>query len=397
MKLGRWTAALAATTLSALPAGAQDVSLHGQVRPRFEHRDPTFVGPADASTSMRVRAGIEALLDDRVSVLIQMQDVRLWGEETGTLSDFRADNLDLHQGWVRIEGRRWSWLSATIGRQETVLGGERLVGAVDWAQQGQSFDGVRVDAARQWGSLSLLAYKVGEEGATTVPRDAELFGGYARLSELGAGSLDLYWLFDRMEGPAPTQQSSVGARWVFAAEGLVGRVEGTLQRGERLGSDVSAFMLGARVGRPFADERATLTLWYDHLSGDDTPGDGEVGSFQTLYATNHKFYGFADLFTAIPTHTAGLGLRDAAVKLAWRPDTETSLGADLHWFATAEQGTLSGTHLANELDLTVSRRYGPYLGASAGLSLVLQDAPLGEIGRLGEDMTWFWVMLDARF
>lgn len=224
-------------------AAAQEVSVHGQVRPRFEYRDPTFTRPAGDATSMRVRAALEAALDDRVSVFVQLQDVRLWGEETGTLSDFRADNLDLHQGWVRLRPRGALWLTATIGRQETGLGGERLVGVVDWTQQAQSFDGVRVDAARDWGTVSLLAYAIGEESAPAVARDAELYGVHA-----------------------------------------------------------------------------------------------------TLHA-----------------------------------------------------GPLSGTHLSNELDLTVSRRYGEHLGATAGLSLVMQDDPLAEIGRLGEDMTWFYLMLDALF
>ena len=32
----------------------------------------------------------------------QIQDVRVWGEETNTLADFSADRFDLHQAWVEL-------------------------------------------------------------------------------------------------------------------------------------------------------------------------------------------------------------------------------------------------------------------------------------------------------
>ena len=85
------------------------------------------------------------------------------------------------------------------------------------------------------------------------------------------------------------------------------------QTGERTGQDVSAFLLGARAGRGFADGRAGVTLWLDYLSGTE-PGSDEVGVFETLFATNHKFYGFMDRFLAIPAHTRGGGLVDLAIK-----------------------------------------------------------------------------------
>lgn len=59
-----------------------------------------------------------------------------------------------------------------------------------------------------------------------------------------------------------------------------------------------------------------MTLWYDHLSGDDDPSDGTVRVFDTLFATNHKFYGLADYFLNIPVQTVGRGLQDLALK-AW--------------------------------------------------------------------------------
>lgn len=393
MKLNRLLV-LAGVFVFAGPVAAQDITMTGQVRPRFEFRDPSG-GGKDESTSMRVRLGMKAVVDPTLTIFVQMQDVRTWGEETSPLFDFTADHLDLHQGYLQYRGESLDWLTTTVGRMETNLGGQRLLGAVDWAQQGQSFDGARLDVDKDWGKLHFLAYKIGDETAPAIAADNELYGAYATVSDVGPGALDLYVLYNRTEGAVETDQQSFGARYAFAGS-VTGRLEGTLQKGTRSGADVSAYMFGARLGKGFADGKASMTLWYDYLSGDDaaTP---ETEVFHTLYGTNHKFYGYADLFLNIPAHTMNAGLQDMAVKLAWRPQTDISLGADFHSFSAAQQGTLSTSHFGNELDLSLSHRYTANMSATLGFAHVLQDDGFAEIGRLSEDMTWFYIMLNAIF
>ena len=381
--------------VSAASGSAQQTTWHGEIRPRYEIRDPLGGGP-DEFTSMRLRVAIESRLDASVSFFAQLQDVRLWGEEASPLGDYRADNIDLHQGYLRIHGQRLPWLTSTIGRMEATFGGERLVGPVGWAQQGQSFDGARLDVERGWGDVALVAFKIGEASAPSVSQDSELYGAYGTVRDIGPGSLDVYWLFNRIEGLGDTDQHSVGSRYVFSAGRLNGRVEGTLQKGTRAAVDVSAFMIGARLGATLLPERLDATLWYDYLSGDD-PATPAVEVFHTLYATGHKFYGFADLFLDIPAHTAGAGLQDMALKLALRATDRVRFAADLHSFRAAEQGTLSGSHFGDELDLSVTRRHSEHLTATVGFSYILQDDAWAEIGRLDEDMKWLYVMLSAAF
>ena len=395
----RWSTLAFATLFAAAttPGYAQvATTFHGEVRPRYEFRNPLGGGP-DQFTSMRVRLGLEAMLDANLSVFAQLQDVRIWGEETHPLFDYRADNLDLHQGYLRHRGERLEWLTVTAGRMEATFGEERLVGPVGWAQQGQSFDGVRLDVDQAWGDVAIISYRLGDETATSVAVDKEFYGAYGTVPDLGPGDIDLYWLYDRTEGAAETDQHSVGARYVFAAPGdIEGRVEGTFQTGTRAGNDVSAYLLGARVGKAFLERRVGVTLWYDYVSGDDA-STAETEAFHTLFATNHKFYGLADLFLDLPVHTAGAGLQDMALKLSWQPRDDFSLAADLHSFRAAERGTLSGSHFGDEIDLTASHRYSEHLTAVTGFSYVLQDDPLAEIGRLSEDLKWLYVMLSAAF
>ncbi len=391
-----WLGAAGLLVLSAAPACSQSITFHGQLRPRSEYRRPSAAGGGDAFTVMRVRASMEARPDTSLSVFIQMQDVRIWGEETNPSGDYTADHWDLHQGYLRYRDPRAPWLTATVGRQETGLGGERLVGRSEWSSQGRAFDGVRMDATRGDAAVTFIGYRIGDATAPTVSENVDLFGVYAASGEMGPGSLDAYWLHDVSGGEIDTSQHTVGVRYVFAGA-VDGRFEGALQRGRRTGEPVSAYLLAARVGRGFAQGRVHMTLWYDYLSGDDRPDSGRIRVFSTLYGTNHKNYGLADQFTNIPVHTAGHGLQDRALKLALKPVTDVAVVADVHSFAAAKQGTLSSSHYANEVDLTVTCRATANLNLMGGVARVLQDHAMAEIGRLDGNMTWAFVMVSAVF
>lgn len=399
MRLGSTLALVAGSwaTLSTIPAAAQELDFAGQVRPRYEFRDPTgAAGSADVLISMRTRASLRARLERGVSLFVQLQDVRLWGEERSTLADFSADHLDLHQGYLEIafgkgDGR------ARVGRQEVSFGGQRLVGAVDWTQQGRSFDGARLTLADGRGDLDLLGVRISDADAPGSDADHDFFGVYGVLDEVLGGALDLYALHDRRRGGGDLDRSTLGFRAHGAAGGITYRFEASYQTGSEGELDLAAFMLGGRVGATFADGRASATLWYDHLSGDDDPGDDEIGVFNTLYATNHKFYGFADLFLDIPSHTGGLGLQDLALKTSYRARNDLDLRVDLHAFRLAEELANGEARLGEEIDLTAIYRHSEGLTVQGGLSYVVQGDALAAIGRLSENATFVYLMLNAGF
>ena len=391
--------ALALSGVGAATAVAQEVEIGGQIRPRAEFRDPVGAG-GDGFVSMRVRAQISAKLDRHVGVFIQVQDVRLWGEETSTLADFNADNFDLHQGYLEVRSEGNTWVGARVGRQEVDFGGQRLVGAVDWAQQGRAFDGLRASTHGSWGSVDLIGFKVAEATSANIAVDAEFFGAYAQIANIGGGALDLYALVNHTAenpaGSAETEQYTLGARLAGRLSGVAYRVECSYQTGHRVGVDVEAFMFGARVGASIAGV-GSLTLWYDHLSGDDDPTDNMVKVFDTLFATNHKYYGFADLFLNIPVHTGGLGLQDAAVKGSVTPHDDLTFNLDIHTFRLMKKGGLGSQHLGEEIDFTGNYRFSPNLTVTAGVSQVLSGDAFAALDRLSEDMTFAYLMLNATF
>jgi hypothetical protein len=391
----------AAVILLPLPSllGAQEspqLTFGAQVRPRMESRTPVQES-RDVFTSMRVRASLAARLEGGVKVFVQLQDVRLFGEALHTLLDYRADGFDLHQGYLELESTPLIGGTLRVGRQEIALGEQRLVGAVDWAQQGRSFDGARYTSPDLGGvTLDLLAAKLQESTSPNHPFDGEFFGAWANVGLGGAGTLDAWTLLVTHSSPAGTEEVTLGALWRASAGPLDFRLEGSAQTGTRGGADVSAYMVGARAGGRLA-HHATLTFWYDHLSGDDDPADGRVRVFNTLFATNHAFYGLADYFTDIPAHTGGLGLQDAAVKLALAPSPRTAFNVDLHHFRTARPGSLSTRHLANELDLTLTHRLAPAFTVTSGYSFVQAKDGIKELGRLTDNAHWAFVMLNASF
>jgi hypothetical protein len=393
MSLQRTAGVLLLGLLATSAAEAQRVSFSGQVRPRYEYRDPGG-DERDEFVSMRVRAGLEAELADDVSVFLQLQDVRLWGEETSPLGDFRADAFDLHQGYLVIDRLGGEPLAARVGRQEIALGEERLMGAVDWTPQGQAFDGVRVRFTPDDLEADLFALRTGEDSAGE--EDGWLLGAYTVFDLDDAGTLDVYGFLQRIRDLFATDEFTVGGRYALDRGRAHARMEAAAQLGERSSADVSAYLVALAAGLDLSDD-VRITLWYDYLSGDADPGDDETNVFRTLFATNHRFYGYADLFLDIPAHTGGRGLQDAALKLAYSPSQRTSIELDVHTFRVARRGTLVDAHLGDEVDLTVRHRLRAALGVTAGLSHVAQDDALAEIGRLDDDLLFGYLMLNVVF
>jgi hypothetical protein len=397
-----------ALLLAAVPTAgvAQEVDLKfgGQVRPRFEYRNPLLLPDGDGEyfTSMRTRLDLRASLDDNLAAFIQIQDVRLWGSEGNTLGDFSADGLDIHQAYIDLGKAENGGFMGRFGRQEVNFGGQRLVGAVNWAQQARSFDGIRVGSGGSVGNIDFFAAKLQENQAGDETREADLVSTYGTWDLSDTQDLDLYWIYDHRQddeavaGEQNTDRHTFGARWVGNVSGFTYRAEGSYQAGTFVGTDVSAFMFGGRIAHGFAG-KGTVTLWYDYLSGDGDLGDDELKVFDTLFATNHKFYGFADMFLDIPAHTGGRGLQDLAIKGTYRVHADWLLRLDLHSFHMADKGPLTSGHFGEEIDAAATWSYHKYLNLTAGVSYVFQNDAWAEIDRLTKDLGWVYVMLDAKF
>lgn len=129
-------------------------SLTGQLRGRGEVRQgfgnlltEEAVPASFISQRTRLQFGYKW---DRLNFGVTLQDVRIWGQDASTISATDGNRQMLHEGWAEIilankadTSFRFKFLdnlSFKFGRQELIYDDSRLIGNLDWLQQGRRFD-----------------------------------------------------------------------------------------------------------------------------------------------------------------------------------------------------------------------------------------------------------------
>jgi len=173
-------AATAVAILSVTKVSAQ-ISLTGQLRPRAEVRDgfsnltPNSTVPA-SFVSQRTRL-IFGYKWDRLTFGATVQDVRVWGQDASTITPADGNRLMLHEGWAdlvlankadtTIKFKLFDNLSLKVGRQELIYDDARLIGNLDWLQQGRRFDMALLKIGHHGWQVDLgYAYNQNAEGAS---------------------------------------------------------------------------------------------------------------------------------------------------------------------------------------------------------------------------------------
>jgi hypothetical protein len=405
---------LGALALLLLPCAAvaqtEQVRLIGEVRVRGEAERPAGLDTVDAFTLLRSRIGLEAQLSPRAVLMLQLQDARTFGEEA-SLTGGVAPRLDMYQAWLQYRFDAGAYeVAVRAGRQELVLGNERLVGAGGWTNTGRAFNGVRVTVgpARDGWQLSAL-------GATVMERGRRLTGAASDMGDhlfvgayLAAGDIDLFLLHDR-ESTYRTftgvDRTAAGARLVRTFGALETSLEGVFQFGNQfvpapaLSQDIRAYMAGARL--TYAMPAAVLSsigLGVDWLSGDSDPADASYRAFNTMYASGHKWHGYLDLFLDPAGRTHDRGLVDAMASARVALPHELELEVDAHGFWLQQQfADVADRFIGWELDFTLPVPLGPGQRLQLGYSAFRAGAVAPLVG-LGESGTvWHWAYIQAAF
>jgi hypothetical protein len=114
-------------------------------------------------------------------------------------------------------------------------------------------------------------------------------------------------------------------------------VEGAYQFGNYAATATSArltqdaFMFVLQGGYTFADAWATprIGMEYAYSSGDKNSADGTHGTFDNLFPTNHKFYGYMDFLSL-------QNLQDLRAIYQLKPTTRSSVSLEGHLFWLAD-------------------------------------------------------------
>lgn len=375
---------------------AQDFKVNAQIRPRFEINNKDFNSDNNASTftGMRTRLGVMLNKGNNLEGFIQFQDSRVWGTEPGTISNTR--NVDVHQAFLKIKNFADMNLDIKMGRMEAVYGPQRLIGAVGWSNIGRSFDGVVLKFKGKKFDVDVFGFQEAE-GMTNGDLTDRYFGGvYGNIKSVKSYSIQPFVLYNRAVN-TNMKMFTLGAYVKGNLGNFSHELEAALQTGDQGENSISAMMLAANFNYTFskANVKPTLSAGLDYLSGDDDPTDDEVNVFNTLFATNHKYYGYMDYFINIPNNTMGLGLTDIHVKAAIKPAEKLSLAAAFHMFSSSEDFNLNAndtaTDFGSEVDITAAYGYSKNVKFQAGLSF-FSPGEIFEVTRGDDTSTWFYFM-----
>lgn len=294
-------------------------------------------------------------------------------------------SIDLRQGWVEVGGlERWPF-ALKVGRQVLSYGDERLIGGFEWDNNARTFDAakaqwkgkdIQIDAFAGWVVLH-------KNDRFNDPDMADLLTGiYASVQSVPLHQLDAYLLFrSKSDVDFPTvfshesQQNggnvappgdyfTLGMRaksrdgslgpWDWNGEFAVqwGQVVNplgfyrfdplteTYEPVDRIGTrtinvlrqDLLAAAAHIEFGYTFTcDWKPRFHVGYSYGSGDENPSDGECGTFQNLFPTNHKFYGYMDRFSWQNMHNPEVG-----VMVKPTPKLQMTLDYHIFWLDETE-------------------------------------------------------------
>jgi hypothetical protein len=377
---------------------ALQVNVAAQVRLREEVQDGTFsAGDPNGQghfslTHLRNRASV-SLRRANLSLIVEAQDSR-WLGEAGTTAD--SEGLDLRRGALKVEKLAGSdsWLEA--GRMVLAYGDQRLVGSLEWVNQARTFDGGRLRIVPNKSSWVDVFWTVTRE--TKTDHNDQYFGGvYSSMKPVPGWTSEVYGLslIDRMEGAGEsgignTGYATAGTRQAFAKDGIDARFEGAVQFGELNRDDLLAYGAALRLGYTIdylvVEPNASVEAVYG--SGDSDATDGDAGTFQTLFPTNHMHYGQVDqaAWSNLTSVSVRAGLTPFENVKAWAAYHHLRLSDEAGgWYHATGQVIRPGspgasTHLGDEVDVVATWKWRPDLTLQCGYGIFVPGAYAEDTG-----------------
>ena len=362
----------------------QDMNLGATLRTRFESIDKDFTDSTTFNSfhAQRFRFHISFKQND-VELFFQLQDFRLMGSETSTLLDGSSDNFDLHQGYIKIS--KLMFLdSFKLGRFEQAFGNQRIIGNVGWHNIGRSFDGVVL-------SHIILNHKV----------DYFKFNLFETYPEL----------LNENDGFVSGINVSFHKSIKFINETLFVIDNDRKTSHTSLGHSLGNLNINSEFGYQFGhvdslDQKswmASFSLSYnlksliinsgmDFISGDNS-STAVNESFNTLFSTNHKFYGSMDYFLNLPVHTNNLGLIDFYMASKTQ-NFPININTSLHHFLSHREDKNGNDTFGTEVDISLPKNIKENVNATFGYSIFLPGKIKSESDQKAQ---WVFLMISASF
>ncbi len=399
---------------------AQEFSSDIQIRPRYEYTNGfgTLLTPTTEHTSFignRTRVNFN-YGDAKLKVKVALQNVRTWGAVnhlTGGVSN-ATNSFVLFEGWAQYSFS--DKLSAKVGRQPLSYDNQRILGGLDWANQGRSFDAALLKFKGAKSQLDLgFALNAKDESKTTPSyptavsfgsdldfKDMQYAWYHTNIKKVGVSILALNLGREYLKTPTEAETNyyqTFGTFANYAGKKLTFDFSLYGQTGKIGKNQVSAWETAANLGYAFTPKFKT-TLGYEFLSGkDQTSTSTTVKSFNPIFGTNHAFNGFMDYFY-VGNHLQpiAIGLQDLSLKLDF-PIKKVNLSVAPHLFYSAnELAATDDKYLGTEVDLTATYKVYKDITLVAGYSqMFASDSMVALKGGAGlKDTTnnWAYVMVN---
>ncbi|MDH3650734.1 MAG: alginate export family protein [Saprospiraceae bacterium] len=382
-------------------------SLTAELRPRSELRNGYRVPrSADSKSaffiSQRTRLNL-SFQNSKIQLFISPQDIRVWGAEKQLGSD---PSFSLHESWglVRLSDK----VAVKAGRQELVYDGHRLLGNVNWVQQARSHDALLFKYAHEGFKFDVgSAFNQSAEKVFTTHYRPDNYKALTFL-HLQNGSDKVSWngmiISDANEKSDIDHDLSwrhtIGGGLSYSLKNFNTEGSAYFQTGNtKMDQNISSFLFSVKGQYQFTGFAASAGL--DFVSGDD-PKDSDYQAFNTLFATNHKFYGFMDYYLNVPVDTKNGGLQDYFVGVDVKASSTSTLKLFYHQFFLANDvinpstpEEISRGNLGGELDMVFGHKISPFASMNMGFSMYFPNSTTVQIKGGDKDAinTWGWIML----
>ncbi len=355
-----WASQVMASTIDDLTDALKSGKVSMQLRLGYEHSNLQDNGKHPANgINLRTRLGYRTADFYNSNVFIQFHNVTNFMEEfsykhDGKLEGDKAndviadpDGSRIHQVYLDYKG-----LSDTVirlGRQEIILDDHRLIGNINWRQNGQSFDAASI-TNKSIPGLTLFGSYV-ENVNTILLDDLDLTAMYllhAKYTGFKGHAISAFcYLLDAEQDVRDS--ATYGARAAGKVAVLKYAIDFAHQSDFSDGDDHDGNMFNAFLGGDLG--MFSVGAGFSWISGQD----GSDLPFDTLFSTAHKFNGWSDQFLATNGGKLRDGLKDyyaqAAIKYMG-----IKFMAVYHYFDTSEDDHFDGTY-GDEIDLLIAKKF----------------------------------------
>lgn len=388
-------------------------SLSAEFRPRTEYTHGLKTLAIENSdyglfTTQRSRLNFAYKTSD-FNAKISLQDIRVFGN-TKQLNE--TDGLtSIHEAWA--EAGIAKNFTIRIGRQELVYDDSRMLGNVNWAQQGRSHDLFLFKYENKIKLHGGFAFNMADANLTSTVYT--LSGNYKAMQfiwfhqELKKMNYSLLLLNNGMQVTGLlgdfdiAYSTTAGGRLVLPMKKFSLNANLYYQFGkDNLNQNLNAYSILAEAKVPLS-KKLKITAGAEYLSGGQTLDESNEivnHAFNPLYGTNHIFNGWMDYFY-VGNHINSVGLLDFYLKSSYQLMEKSAIILNLHSFSAASEinnplqpGTTYSRNLGLEVDFTIDYKISDISNVILGYSQYLgtESTEIIKGGSKDEISNWAWIM-----